>query len=143
MTINDADTQLRPSILIVDGDIISRHVIADYLRRCDYAVVEAGNTDEASTALGEPSLSIDVILCDTSAMGTKNGFDFALWVRANWPDLEVRLAGGFDMAAQEAADLCEIGPHLKRPYEPQAVVDYIKRLRSERLAKIAVTRTFG
>ena len=30
-----------PSVLIVDGDIISRHAIADYLRHCGYSVVEA------------------------------------------------------------------------------------------------------
>ena len=121
------------SILIVDGDIVSRHVIADYLRDCGYAIVEAANTDEASTALGEPTLSIDVILCEVTALGSQNCFALANWVRANRPELEVKLAGGLDMAAQTAAELCENGPHLKKPYEPSAVVDYIKRLRASRL----------
>lgn len=121
------------SILIVDGDILSRHVIADYLRQCGYAVVEAANTDEAFVALGEPTLSIDVILCDVSALGSRSGFELATWVRSNRPELEVRLAAGAEVAAQTAAELCEIGPHLTRPYEPEAVVDYIKRLRAGRL----------
>lgn len=121
------------SILIVDGDIVSRHVIADYLRQCGYAVVEAANTDEAFVALGEPTLSIDVILCDVSALGSRSGFELATWVRSNRPELEVRLAAGAEVAAQTAAELCEIGPHLTRPYEPEAVVDYIKRLRAGRL----------
>ena len=120
------------SILIVDGDIVSRHVIADYLRHCAYSVVEAANTDEALIALGEPTLSIDVILCDVSALGARSGFELATWVRANRPELEVRLAAGVEMAAQTAAELCESGPHLKRPYEPESVVDYIKRLRASR-----------
>lgn len=121
------------SILIVDGDIVSRHVIADYLRHCAYAVVEAANTDEAFVALGEPTLSIDVILCDVSALGSRNGSELATWVRSNRPELEVRLAAGAEVAAQTAAELCESGPHLARPYEPEAVVDYIKRLRAGRL----------
>ena len=121
------------SILIVDGDIVSRHVIADYLRHCAYAVVEAANTDEAFLALREPTLSIDVILCDVSALGSRNGFELATWVRSNRPELEVRLAAGTEVAAQTAAELCESGPHLTRPYEPEAVVDYIKRLRAGRL----------
>ena len=121
------------SILIVDGDIVSRHVIADYLRHCGYAVVEAANTDEALVALGEPTLSIDVILCDVSALGSRNGFELATWIRSNRPELEVRLAAGAEVAAQTAAELCESGPHLARPYEPEAVVDYIKRLRAGRL----------
>ena len=122
------------SILIVDGDIVSRHVIADYLRHCGYAVVEAANTDEALIALGEPTLSIDVILCDVSALGSRSGFELANWVRTNRPELEVRLAGGVEMAAETAAELCESGPHMKRPYEPEAVVDYIKRLRASRVS---------
>lgn len=120
------------SILIVDGDITSRHAIADYLRHCGYAVVEAVDTDEALLALGEPSLSIDIILCDMAAIGTRSGFELATWVRQNRPELEVRLAGSLDGAADTAAELCESGPHLKRPYEPQSVVDYIKRLRKNR-----------
>ena len=120
------------SILIVDGDITSRHVIADYLRHCGYFVVEAANTDEAFVALNEPTLSIDVILCDVSALGAKSGFELATWVRSNRPELEVRLAAGEEVAAQTAADLCENGPRLARPYEPQGVVDYIKRLRASR-----------
>jgi CheY-like chemotaxis protein len=121
------------SILIVDGDIVSRHVIADYLRHCGYSVVEAANTDEAYAALVEPTLSIDVILCDVSALGSRSGFELATWVRANRPELEVRLAAGDVVAAQTAAELCESGPHLKRPYEPEAVTEYIKRLRASRL----------
>jgi CheY-like chemotaxis protein len=132
MTADPASEPISASILIVDGDIVSRHVIADYLRNCGYAVVEAANTDEALVALGEPTLSIDVILCDVSALGSRSGFELANWVRANRPALEVRLAAGVEMAAQAAAQLCESGPHLKRPYEPEAVVDYIKRLRASR-----------
>lgn len=120
------------SVLIVDGDIVSRHVIADYLRHCRYAVVEAAHTDEAFLALREPTLSIDVILCDVSALGSRNGFELASWVRSNRPELKARLAAGAEVEAQTAAELCEIGPHLIRPYEPEAVLDYIKQLRASR-----------
>jgi CheY-like chemotaxis protein len=128
-----ASTAAAPaSVLVIDADIVSRHAIAAYLRRCGYAVVEAANTDEAMRALGEPSLAIDVILCDVGAIGTQSAFELATWVRANRPELEVRLAGSIQVAAHTAADLCENGPHLARPYEPQAVVDYIKKLRATR-----------
>jgi CheY-like chemotaxis protein len=120
------------SILIVDGDIVSRHAIADYLRHCGYAVVEAANTDEALVALQEATLSIDVILCDVAAIGTESAFGLAAWVRKNRAELEVRIAGSVEGAVQTAAALCENGPHLSRPYDPGAVVDYIKRLRAAR-----------
>jgi DNA-binding NtrC family response regulator len=120
------------AVLIVDGDILSRHAIADYLRHCGYVVVEAVSTDEAMTALGDPTLSIDVILCEIEAIGTQSGFQLVSWVRHHHPDLEVRITGTIAGAADAAADLCESGPHLARPYEPQAVVDYIKQLRAAR-----------
>lgn len=122
-----------PAVLIVDGDIVSRHAIADYLRHCGYAVVEAASSAEAMIALKEPTLSIDVILCEVTVVGSQSCFELASWVRANRPELEVKLAGGVEMAAQTAAELCDNGPHLKRPYEPSAVVDYVKQLRASRL----------
>lgn len=127
-----ADETDASSILIVDGDIVTRHALADYLRHCGYAVVEGATTDEAFIALKEPSLSIDVVLCHISALGSQTCFELANWVRANRPELEVKLAAGVDTAAQTAAELCESGPHLARPYEPQAVVDYINQLRKSR-----------
>lgn len=134
MTTEPAAEPLPSSVLIVDGDIVSRHVIADYLRQCGYSVVEAASLDEALTALGEETLTIDVVLCDVSALGSQTGFELANWVRAHRPELEVRLAGGVETAAQTAAELCESGPQLGRPYQPEEVVDYIKRLRASRLA---------
>jgi CheY-like chemotaxis protein len=132
MTAPTSEGPIAPSILIVDGDIISRHAISDYLRHCGYAVVEAANTDEAMVALQEATLSIDVILCEAAAIGTESAFGLAAWVRQNRAELEVRLAGSSEGAAQTAAELCESGPQLSRPYEPEAVVDYIKRLRATR-----------
>ena len=120
------------AVLIVDGDVLSRHALADYLRHCGYSVVEAAHTDEALVALGEATLKVDVILCDVGAVGTRSAFELSNWVRSNRPELEVRLAGSTANAVDVAADLCETGPHLTRPYERQAVMDYINRLRASR-----------
>ena len=129
MSVTNTSQATGASVLIVDADIVSRHAIADYLRHCGYAVVEAANTDEALIALREPTLAIDVIVCDIAAIGTRSGFELASWVKDNRPELEVRLAGTLEKAVSTAAELCESGPHLARPYEPEAVIDYIKRLR--------------
>ena len=104
---NDSETP--GAILIVDGDILSRHAIADYLRHCGYKVVEAVSTDEAMTALGDPKLAVDVILCDIAAIGSQSGFELANWVRQNRPELEVRIAGSLASAADTAANLLRAG----------------------------------
>lgn len=130
MTPTTSPRTAKDAVLVVDADVLSRHAIADYLRHCGYGVVEAANTDEAIIAVQDRSLAIDVIVCDIAAIGAKSGFEFTSWVRENRPELEVRLAGTLDKIVSTATELCESGPHLKRPYEPEAVVDYIKRLRA-------------
>jgi DNA-binding NtrC family response regulator len=116
----------------VDSDIIVRHALAEYLRHCGYRVVEAASSDEALLALAEASFSVDVVLCEVVVRGSQSGFELANWVRQNRPELEVRLAAGVEGAAKTAANLCESGPQLARPYEPQRVVDYIIQRRAMR-----------
>lgn len=118
------------SILIVDGDIIVRHALSDYLRHCGYRVVEAANSDEAMSALGAETLAVDVVLCEIAVSGSLSGFELATWVRQHRPDLEVRLAASVEGAAKAAASLCDIGPTLHRPYDPKNVVDYIVQRRA-------------
>ena len=118
------------SILIVDGDVVSRHAISDYLRHCGYNVVEAAGTSEAMIALKEPSLSLDVIVCDVEAIGNLAGSELENWVRKHRPELEVRMASTLENVAGTAVDLCKSGPHSTRNYGPEAVVSYITRLRA-------------
>lgn len=115
-------------ILIVDGDVLVRHALADYLRDCGYMVIEAATTDEALTVLGEQALSVDVVLSDARAPGTRNPFELRAWAAEHRPTVHVALAGSVEAAAQKAAQLCEDGPELRRPYDPQSIVDYIRRL---------------
>lgn len=126
-SVADASTS---SILVVDGDIVSRHVIAEYLRHCGYAIVEAANSTEAKLALSEETLTIDIVLCAVAKIGSQKGLELSNWVRSNRPELQVKLAGGVEKVAQMAAELCKNGPHLRQPYEPEVVVDYIKQLRA-------------
>jgi CheY-like chemotaxis protein len=118
------------SILVVDGDVIVRHAIADYLRDCGFVVIEASSTDEAVTVLGEESLAVHAVLCDGEAPGSLNAFEFRLWANRQQgrKGVEIALAGNIEAAASKAAELCDHGPHLARPYDPQSVVAYIRRM---------------
>ena len=118
----------RSTILVVDGEVLVRHAIADYLRSCGYVVVEGANSDEALAVLEQPNLPVEAILCDVAIAGSLNGFQLVHWVKEHRPELQVILSGNISHAADAAAELCEQGPHVQRPYDPQGVVDYIKRL---------------
>ena len=116
------------SVLVIDGDVLVRHAIADYLRNCGYVVIEAATTDEAVIVLERGTLIVHAALCDAEAPGSLNPFEFRTWAQkqANCP--HVALAGTIESAAQKAAELCEEGPELARPYDPQSVVDYVRRI---------------
>jgi DNA-binding response OmpR family regulator len=90
-------------------------------------VLEAADTDEASAILGSGRIAVDIVLADVKAPGSMNGFALAVWIRKSRPRIRVLLAGSAATEAAEAADLCEEGPRLAKPYDRQILLDRIKR----------------
>ncbi len=113
-------------VMVVDDEVLVRSELAAYLRDCGYKVVEAASTDEAMVIVREEGFRLDSILCDINVGGSMNGFQFARWVREQ-RGLDVLLAGDLDKATSAAAELCDEGPHLGRPYDPSTVADRIRQ----------------
>ncbi len=120
------------TVLLAEGEALVRYAIADYLRECGYRVIEVSSAEEALEVFREASIAVRILLGSVEMSGAIDGFALARWVRANRPDVAVILAGTISREADAAAELCDAGPMLARPYEPQAVVDRIKRLVAER-----------
>lgn len=116
-------------ILVVDGDVITRTVIAEYLRHCGFRVLEAGTGAEALLALQHADFTIEVVLSDVELPGEMSGFDLSHWIRRTMPQVKVLLASAGARIANTAGDLCEEGPHLAKPYDHELILDHIKRLR--------------
>jgi DNA-binding response OmpR family regulator len=131
---NPSRTAKPATILVVEDEVLTRLVIAEYLRDCGYKVHEAAHADEAVAILRSPDIGVDIVFSDVQMPGTMDGFGLARWVRENSPTTEVILTAGIDRSADIAGMLCEAGPLLEKPYEPKKVVDRIKQL---------VGRSFG
>lgn len=125
-------SEIRPVVLVVESDILVRHVIAEYLRDCGYEVLEGATGMEAATILEVEAERVEVVLADAAATGDREGFALAHWLRESYPKIDVILAGSAAMAAAHATDLCEEGPGVDKPYQPQAVINRIKWLKSRR-----------
>lgn len=121
---NDAG---KSTVLVVDNDILVRMAISAYLRDCGFHVIEAMNADEALTVLGQADIIVNIVLSDIDMISGCNGFSLAKWVRKNKPGIPVILASSPARAANAAADLCESGPLLAKPYEPRLLVDRIRQ----------------
>jgi DNA-binding response OmpR family regulator len=131
---NPSRTAKPATILVVEDEVLTRLVIAEYLRDCGYKVHEAAHADEAVAILRSADIRVDIVFSDVQMPGTMDGFGLARWVRENSPTTEVILTAGIDRSADIAGMLCEAGPLLEKPYEPKKVVDRIKQL---------VGRSFG
>ena len=117
-----------PCIIVADGAVIVRNVLSDYLRACGYKVIDAADADEVIAVLQQGSATVRAVLCDADLGGSMNAFALRLWLRQNRPDIDVVLAGNVSAAAKAAGEMCDEGPHLRRPYDPQAVHAHIQRL---------------
>lgn len=117
------------TVLVVDSDVLVRMEIASYLRDCAYKVLEAPRAEEALVLLSRSK--VDAVLADVDLPGSMNGFALARWLREHRPGVSVFLASTPPMAADLAADLCEEGPLLARPYDPQLVLERIRKLKAE------------
>jgi len=128
---NEAETH---TVLVVEDEVLIRMVISEYLRECGYRVIEAAHADEAISILKEPDVDVDIVFSDVEMVGSMDGFALGRWVRANRPEVQVIMAGSPERAANMAGDLCESGPLLSKPYDPQFALDRIRRLLAERKA---------
>ncbi len=57
----------QPSIMVIDADVLVRHVLAEYLRTCGYRVIEAASTDEAAAFMYEAGLTLEAVITDAQA----------------------------------------------------------------------------
>jgi CheY-like chemotaxis protein len=111
----------RDTLLIVDGQVLVRTPVAEYLRGCGYRVLEARNADEALMVLQRPSEPIHIVFSNA-----EHGFTLSHWIRTRRLEIRIIICGTIERAAQAAAELCDAGPHAARPYDPQLLVQQIK-----------------
>ncbi len=118
------------TVLLVEGDILLRHPLAEYLRECGFVVYEAANGEEAEAVLVSRDLNVGIVLADMTT--DKSGFQLQVWIRSKMPHVEVILAGSIDKAVDQAGSLCNEGPALVKPYEHRLVLDRIRQSLSRR-----------
>lgn len=118
-------TSAAPVVLLVEGEVVARHLLAQYLRTCGFVVFEAGNGDEAMRAFAVPDLRIAVVLADMATAGS--GFALRRWIAANHAGTDVILAGSIEKTVHRAGTMCNEGPALAKPYEHLLVLEHIRR----------------
>lgn len=123
--VNDtAPDAQRPSVLVVEDDVLLRLITADDLRAAGYNVVEASSADEAMTVL-DSAVPVDLVLTDIRMPGSMDGLALAAIVRQRWPDLKIVVASG-ERPGQAALAVADA--FLPKPYDSAAILARLKTL---------------
>src|SRR5215471_263726 len=93
-----------PAVLVVEGKVLIRMLVAAYLRECGLAVMEAASTDEARTLM-QSRTGIDATIIDLESAGSVSGFALAQWIRARHPAVRILLSSSVTRLAQQAHGL--------------------------------------
>jgi two-component system, response regulator PdtaR len=124
----------RPTILLVEDEILVRLWTADELRDAGFRVVEAANADEALTRLHDGG-PVDLLMTDIRMPGSMDGLGLARTVHAEWPGLKIVVASAHMQAA--AGDT--IDAFFGKPYDPAIVATRIRELLGRRQAAAALS----
>jgi len=115
----------KPTLLVVEDEILIRLATADYLRENGYRVLEASNASEALSvfAAGEP---IELVFSDINMPGRMSGNVLADWIHQQFPDVKVLLTAGELSAPHDPSS--KYGPVMIKPYSHEALLAQINWL---------------
>ncbi len=116
----------KPTILIVEDEVLVRLMLGDALREQGYAVIEAAQADEAVTVL-RSAAKIDIVLTDIRMPGSLDGLDLARIIRSEFPHLKVALASAYSVPASEL----EAHAFIRKPYNLADVATRVRGLIGE------------
>jgi len=118
----------RPTVLLVEDEILVRIWTADELREAGFDVVEAANADEALSRLRDDG-PVDLMMTDIRMPGSMDGLRLAKTVHAAWPSLKIVVAS----AHVQAADSDTVDAFFGKPYDPAMVAARIRELLATRV----------
>lgn len=111
-------------VLVVEDDPILLMSNVALLEDAGFAVLEAGNADEAIAIL-EQRADIGIVFTDIDMPGSMNGLRLAAAVRNRWPPVQLIIASG--RFAPSAQDLPDGSVFFSKPFRSD---DLIAAMRS-------------
>ncbi len=119
----------RPTVLVVEDELLVRLAIADHLRDHGFHVIEAPCADDAIDYLGKTDEIIDVLFSDIQMPGDADGLALVHWIRANRPNIAIIITSGDAAKIAAARLLVENDLVLPKPYDFESVLECVQRMR--------------
>jgi len=116
----------KPTILLVEDEVLVRVTIADDLRAEEFVVVEAANGDEAISIL-RSNPPPDVVVTDMTMPGAIDGAALVEFAHREFPRLHLVM-----ISAREptGALVDKLDGYLVKPFFPSVLIAYLEKLLS-------------
>lgn len=99
-------------VLVVEDEVVVRALLAEELRSAGFAVIEAGNADDALVYM-RSSGPVDLVFSDVQMPGSLDGLQFADQVRNDYPTIPIILTSGDGSMASRV----NTGHFISKPYK--------------------------
>ena len=113
----------RPTVLLVEDEVLIRLMLADELRSQGLQVLEASNADEALTVL-QSSLPVHLLFTDIRMPGRMDGVALAKVAHARFPQIKSII--GSSGRPEQSIDFANA--FLAKPYDLRELADQVRRL---------------
>ena len=119
-------------LLVVDDEPAIRSVAHRVLTAAGYQVLTASNGDEAVRLLGDPDLSLDMVLTDIVMPGM-TGAAFAAQARAMRPGLPILFMSGYDRPdIAQAGGIDPFAPIISKPFSRPVLLAKVAQMLTAR-----------
>ena len=116
---------LKPVVLVVEDEPLTRMHAVSLVADADFDTVEASNADDAIAIL-EARKDIRIVFTDINMPGSMDGLRLAHAIRRRWPPIELILTSGDFQVAEE--DFPRRGRFIPKPYDPAEVISLLNDL---------------
>lgn len=121
------DSGYRPTVLVVDDEVIVAETLAKILHQCGYFVVTAYDGEDAiEAALLKPP---ELVISDIMLPGM-NGIELGITIRRIFPDCKVILSSGKSPSADLLETALSTGQHfifLEKPVPPEVLLAHVSQ----------------
>ena len=117
----------RPTVLIVEDEVLIRLMVADELRNAGVHVLEASSADEAWTIL-QSALPVHLLFTDIHMRGEMDGVALAQLVHGRYPQMKLIITSSRE---PEGSIRPAAAVFVGKPYDLRTVVAQVKALLAE------------
>jgi DNA-binding NtrC family response regulator len=115
----------KATVLIVEDETLVRMHGADILEDAGFAVLEAGNADQALAMLDRHD-DVQVLLSDIDMPGSMDGVALAHLVHARWPKIRLLLTSGHHQIPKAA--IPDDGKFMRKPWAQEVLIGKIREM---------------